>query len=113
MAGSGDTKWVAATVFATVMGYVIIWGLFNQFIDNNYANYVQALLYCVAMFLSVCGCGGAVMFFWDRSIKNRTLKASTQDLVQKNLLVKVILCQVSGRFKHSMKYADASFLTIY
>ncbi|KAG6557586.1 hypothetical protein Mapa_000862 [Marchantia paleacea] len=78
MAGSGDTKWVAATVFATVMGCVINWGLFNQFIDHDYANYVRAL----AMFLAVCGSGGAVMFFWDRSIKNRTLKASTQDLVQ-------------------------------
>ncbi|KAG6555840.1 hypothetical protein Mapa_002481 [Marchantia paleacea] len=81
LAGTGDDKWVAATFFATMLGYIVIFGIIN--VTGAYGkltNYNRAMLYCVVLFLSVVGCGGAVLMLWAHTQKRKSPKSHTQAL---------------------------------
>ncbi|BBN10086.1 ferric-chelate reductase [Marchantia polymorpha subsp. ruderalis] len=81
LAGTGDDKWVAATFFATMLGYIVIFGIIN--VTGTYAkltNYNRAMLYCIVLLLSVVGCGGAVLMIWAHTQKRKSSKTHTQEL---------------------------------
>ncbi|OAE23177.1 hypothetical protein AXG93_1953s1370 [Marchantia polymorpha subsp. ruderalis] len=81
LAGAGDNKWVAATFFATMIGYIVIFGIIN--VTGAYAkltNYNRALLYCVVLFLSVVGCGGPVLMLWAHFQKRKSHQSNSQVL---------------------------------
>ncbi|BFI31287.1 ferric-chelate reductase [Marchantia polymorpha subsp. ruderalis] len=68
---TGQSRWVATTVFSTMIGFFILWGIFNvTVIDENYPNYGKALLFLACVFLAVVVFGGGVMFLWSMSIKS-------------------------------------------
>ncbi|KAG6555839.1 hypothetical protein Mapa_002480 [Marchantia paleacea] len=81
LAGAGDNKWVAATFFATMIGYIVIFGIIN--VTGAYAkltNYNRAMLYCVVLFLSVVCCGGSVLLLWAHSQKRKSPQSNAQVL---------------------------------
>lgn len=68
---TGQSRWVATTVFSTMIGFFILWGIFNvTVIDENYPNYGKALLFLACVFLAVVVFGGGVMILWSMSIKS-------------------------------------------
>ncbi|BBN10085.1 ferric-chelate reductase [Marchantia polymorpha subsp. ruderalis] len=81
LAGAGDNKWVAATFFATMIGYIVIFGIINTTgAYNKLTNYDRALLYCVVLLLSVVGCGGPVLLLWAYVQKRKSPQSNSQVL---------------------------------
>ncbi|KAL2613804.1 hypothetical protein R1flu_025496 [Riccia fluitans] len=79
LTGAGNVKWIAATFFSTLVGYIVIFGLFN--ITGTYAdstNYVRAMVYCVVLFLAVVGCGGPLLVLWALIQRRKSPKSSAQ-----------------------------------
>ncbi|BBM97679.1 ferric-chelate reductase [Marchantia polymorpha subsp. ruderalis] len=68
---TGQSRWVASTVFATMIGFFVLWGIFSVTVmDDSFPNYGIALLFLACVFLAVVVFGGGVMFLWSMSIKS-------------------------------------------
>eukprot|EP00250_Pteridium_aquilinum_P020333 c24786_g1_i1 orf=522-2951(+) len=70
---SGKSKWVVLTIFASIVGFYIIWGLSNVLLVKNYEapfpNYHRAHLVLASIALGTTAFGGMIILLWWSPLK--------------------------------------------
>ncbi|BBN00036.1 ferric-chelate reductase [Marchantia polymorpha subsp. ruderalis] len=69
LSAAGSSVWVATTIVAAILGFMVLWGLANViFIHHNeahYKNYKESVLFLASAILAVVVCGGCVILLWS------------------------------------------------
>lgn len=70
---SNDNLWIAAVIVACLAGFVLVSGLFHQYVCNPndkpntgkpFSRPLEVFLFVVSMLIGIVVCGGAVILFW-------------------------------------------------
>ncbi|KAL3702293.1 hypothetical protein R1sor_020315 [Riccia sorocarpa] len=69
---AGSSVWVASVVVASMVGFILLWGLANVIFINrsgpHYKNYWESILFLASAILAVVVCGGFVLLLWSVSL---------------------------------------------
>ncbi|CAM6010432.1 unnamed protein product [Sphagnum balticum] len=89
VAGTGNNMWVAAVIISSLIGFVLMLGIFQTCVidryghptlENPYLQWKQVVFFFLSMIMGIGGFGGVVMFAW-RTLSNNV----NQDLKEQNL----------------------------
>ncbi|KAL2649831.1 hypothetical protein R1flu_017959 [Riccia fluitans] len=69
---AGSSVWVASAVVASMVGFILLWGLSNVIFINrsapHYKNYNESILLLASAILAVVVCGGFILLLWSVSL---------------------------------------------
>ncbi|KAG6548648.1 hypothetical protein Mapa_009802 [Marchantia paleacea] len=90
LVGTGNNAWAAATVFATIVGFLLLHGMVScYFLVDRISNVGEVILYFVCMLLSVLIFGGGAMYLWSQNFAHRRQPDSKNKIQQQAPAVEV------------------------